>query len=130
MIDEFPIFAVAASYASGVSTVSDASELRLKESDRIATMCGELRLLGVQALEKPDGFTIQGGTSIRSGAVNAHGDHRLAMALAVAGLAAQSPVVVQDAEMIAESFPAFISILQALGGNLEVEETPEKVLGA
>lgn len=118
MIDEFPAFAVAASFAQGVTTVRDAAELRLKESDRISAICQELRALGVQINETPDGFIVQGGRPLHGGAVQVHGDHRLAMALAVAGLAAQEPVVVQNAEIIAESFPGFVSTLHALGVNV------------
>jgi len=121
MIDEFPIFAIAAAYASGVTTVSEAAELRLKESDRIAVLCEELRKLGVQAVEQPDGFTIQGGVAVQGGVIQPHGDHRLAMSLAVAGLASQAPVAIQDAQIIAESYPEFTQTLQALGGRLVVE---------
>jgi 3-phosphoshikimate 1-carboxyvinyltransferase len=121
MIDEFPIFAIAAAYASGATTVSEAAELRMKESDRIAVLCEELRKLGVQAVEHPDGFTIQGGAAIQGGVLQPHGDHRLAMSLAVAGLASQAPVAIQDAQIIEESYPEFTQTLQALGGRLVVE---------
>ncbi len=121
MIDEFPIFAIAAAYASSPTTVSEAAELRLKESDRIAVLCEELRKLGVQAVEHPDGFTIQGGTAVQGGTIQPHGDHRLAMSLAVAGLASQAPVAIQDAQIIEEFFPEFTQTLQALGGKLVVE---------
>jgi 3-phosphoshikimate 1-carboxyvinyltransferase len=121
MIDEFPIFAIAAAYASGVTTVNEAAELRLKESDRIGVLCEELRKLGVQAVEHPDGFTIQGGSPVQGGVIAPHGDHRLAMSLAVAGLASQAPVYIQDAQIIEESYPEFTQTLQALGGRLVVE---------
>jgi 3-phosphoshikimate 1-carboxyvinyltransferase len=121
MIDEFPIFAIAAAYASGATTVSEAAELRLKESDRIAVLCEELRKLGVQAVEHPDGFTIQGGAQVQGGLIQPHGDHRLAMSLAVAGLASQAPVAIQAAQIIDESYPEFTQTLQALGGRLVVE---------
>jgi 3-phosphoshikimate 1-carboxyvinyltransferase len=121
MIDEFPIFAIAAAYASSPTTVSEAAELRLKESDRIAVLCEELRKLGVQAVEHPDGFTIRGGTAVKGGVIQPHGDHRLAMALTVAGLASQAPVAIQDAQIIEESFPEFTHTLQALGGRLVIE---------
>jgi 3-phosphoshikimate 1-carboxyvinyltransferase len=121
MIDEFPIFAAAAALAEGTSVVHDAAELRLKESDRISVLAGELRKLGVEITEQADGFTIRGG-KIRGGKVDAHGDHRLAMTLAVAGLAAESEVTVTGAECIAESFPSFATTLQKLGAHLsEVE---------
>jgi 3-phosphoshikimate 1-carboxyvinyltransferase len=121
MIDEFPIFAIAAAYASGVTTVSEAAELRLKESDRIAVLCEELRKLGVQAVEHADGFTIQGGIGVQGGVIQPHGDHRLAMSLAVAGLASQAPVAIRDAQIIEESYPEFTQTLQALGGALVAE---------
>jgi len=121
MIDEFPIFAIAAAYASGSTTVSEAAELRLKESDRIAVLCEELRKLGIQTVEHTDGFTILGGAAIQGGTIQPHGDHRLAMSLAVAGLASQAPVSIQDAQIIQESFPEFTQTLQALGGKVVVE---------
>jgi 3-phosphoshikimate 1-carboxyvinyltransferase len=121
MIDEFPIFAVAAAFARGVSTVSDAAELRLKESDRISKLCEALRMLGVDIQEKPDGFTIQGGRPLHGGSLASYGDHRLAMSLAVAGLAATQPVSIQGAEIIHESFPEFIQSLQSLGACLAPE---------
>ncbi len=119
MIDEFPIFAVAAACAEGVTAVTDASELRLKESDRIAGLCAELRRLGVNAEERPDGFAITGGALPGGAAVDPHGDHRLAMSLAVAGLAAQRPVTVGGAEIMDESFPEFVPVLRELGARLE-----------
>ena len=121
MIDEFPIFAIAAAYADGTTTVSEAAELRLKESDRIGVLCEELGKLGVQATEHPDGFTIHGGAPVQGGVLEPHGDHRLAMSLAVAGLASQAPVTIQDARIIEESYPEFTQTLQSLGGRLVVE---------
>ncbi len=118
MIDEFPVFAVLAAYARGEARVRNASALRDKESDRIATLCGELRILGAQVVEYPDGFAIRGGDRLHGGRVRAHGDHRLGMALAVAGSAAAAPVTVEQAEVIGESFPAFVETLQSLGASL------------
>ena len=120
MIDEFPILAVAAALAQGVTTVRDAAELRLKESDRIAMLAMELRQLGVSIEEYPDGFSIHGGT-LRGGKVQSHGDHRLAMSLTVAGLAADSPVTVDQAECTNESFPGFAETLLNLGTTLVKE---------
>lgn len=114
MIDEFPVFAVAACFASGVTEVHDAEELRYKETDRISVLCGELKALGVQVAERRDGFTIKGGT-LTGGACDAHGDHRLAMSLALAGLAAPAPVTVHHAEILNESFPGFMGQLRELG---------------
>jgi 3-phosphoshikimate 1-carboxyvinyltransferase len=122
MIDEFPAFAIAAAYARGETIVRDAEELRHKESDRISALGQELRSLGVAFAETLDGFTIQGGKPVQGGVARSHGDHRLAMALAVAGLAAQAPVTVQDAQMVGESFPGFEQVLIALGAPLERQE--------
>ncbi|MFN2128688.1 MAG: 3-phosphoshikimate 1-carboxyvinyltransferase [Anaerolineales bacterium] len=119
MIDEFPIFAVAASYADGITRVKDAEELRYKESDRIAAISSELSKIGVRIEEKPDGFTIYGGYSIEGGDVDSHGDHRLAMSLAVAGLSSKEGTRVKSAEVIAESFPDFINILKFLGADVQ-----------
>jgi 3-phosphoshikimate 1-carboxyvinyltransferase len=121
MIDEFSIFGVAAASAEGQTVVQDASELRYKESDRIHTLCQELGTLGVEVREAEDGFTVMGG-QIAGGQVDAHGDHRLAMAMAVAGLVSQAPVCVEGAEIIDESFPGFVDSLKALGAA--VEERP------
>lgn len=121
MIDEFPAFSIAAVNAHGKTVVSGAEELRVKESDRIAAMCKELQKLGVPMVEKPDGFIIPGNNIPKGGRVLAHGDHRLAMALAVAGLQASGPVIVSGAEMITESFPTFIEVLQSSGANLSSE---------
>ena len=122
MIDEFPIFAVAAAFANGRTIVRDAYELHLKESDRIAAICQELTRIGVNIQETPDGFIIEGSTAPGGGEVESHGDHRLAMSLTVAGLACQNPITVRGAEMTAESFPDFIPVLQALGSNIQMEQ--------
>ena len=114
MIDEFPAFAVVAAAARGETVVRDAAELRHKESDRIHALVSQLRILGIAAEERPDGFVIRGGQPWHGGVVDAHGDHRLAMSFLVAGLAAQGPVTVRGAEMVRESFPAFLAILAAL----------------
>ncbi|BCY17568.1 MAG: 3-phosphoshikimate 1-carboxyvinyltransferase [Chloroflexi bacterium] len=124
MIDEFPIFAIAAAYASGTSTVRDAAELRVKESDRIGALCSELRNIGVEVMELPDGFAINGIGEVRGGTVEPHGDHRLAMSLAVAGLASAQPVAIQNAEILRESFPEFSDVITRLGGELISDETP------
>jgi 3-phosphoshikimate 1-carboxyvinyltransferase len=119
MIDEFPVFAVAAAYARGTTRVRDAQELRYKESDRISALAVQLDRLGVPVREHPDGFSIEGALQIPGGAsVDCAGDHRLAMSLAVAGLAAQQPVNVKNAEMMNESFPQFTDVLQAMGGKV------------
>lgn len=124
MIDEFPVFAVAASFAAGRTEVCGVEELRHKESDRISAVGHELANLGVTATETVDGFAIHGGQTVRGGTVQAHGDHRLAMSLALAGLAAGQPVVVPGAEIISESFPEFVSVLSCLGAQIRLEAGP------
>ena len=118
MIDEFPVFAVAAALAEGETQVTDAVELRFKESDRISALAKQLALIGVNITENPDGFIIRGGHPIAGGLVDLQGDHRLAMSLAVAGLVSQQPVVIRQAEMINESFPQFVELLNSMGGQL------------
>ncbi len=122
MIDEFPAFAVAAAFARGPSEVCQAEELRYKESDRIGALCAGLRALGVNAEEKPDGFIVDGRGSLPGGAqLDPHGDHRLAMSLALAGLAAERPVTVEYAGIIGESFPEFSEVLRSLGADILLE---------
>jgi 3-phosphoshikimate 1-carboxyvinyltransferase len=123
MIDEFPAFGVAAAFAQGVTEVSQAEELRYKESDRITALCQELKAQGVQAKEKPDGFVIQGQKEVPGGGlVDPRRDHRLAMSLAVLGLAARQPVTILNAEIMSESFPTFVPTLRALGAQLLDQE--------
>jgi len=122
MIDEFPIFAVAAAYAQGRTTICDAQELRHKESDRISALCAELAKIGVHISEKPDGFEIHGRGQIPGGDVDPHGDHRLAMALTVAGLAANKSVTVRNSDLASESFPDFFHQLSGLGAHLNIQK--------
>jgi 3-phosphoshikimate 1-carboxyvinyltransferase len=117
-IDEFPIWTVAASQAAGESAVSDAAELRVKEVDRIGVLAGELRALGATIDEQPDGLTLRGPFRFRGGTADSHDDHRLAMALAVAGLAATAETTVRDAGCAADSFPGFVETMQQLGANM------------
>ncbi len=114
MIDEFPIFAVLATQACGEIRVRDAAELRVKESDRIAALAFELRTMGAQIEEQADGFTIAGPTRLIGARVSAHDDHRLAMALAVAGLVADGETIIEGWECVADSFPGFAGKLLAL----------------
>ncbi len=116
LIDELPVLAVAATQASGVTVVRDAEELRVKETDRIATVAGELRKMGAEIEERPDGFVVSGPIRLRGAVVQSHNDHRLAMALAVAGLLAEGETVIQGTECIADSFPGFEAILEGLQG--------------
>jgi 3-phosphoshikimate 1-carboxyvinyltransferase len=117
MIDEFPLLALAASQARGVTRVREAEELRVKETDRIASTVEALRAMGAHIEEHPDGFDVEGPTPLRSATVDSHGDHRLAMTLAVAGLLGPSKTHVKRAESIADSFPGFLEKLNALTGD-------------
>lgn len=118
MIDEFPVLAVAATQAQGETIVRDAGELRVKETDRIATTVQELRRLGAEIEPRPDGLVVHGPTPLKGAIVQSHGDHRLAMALAVAGLIATGKTIVENVDCIADSFPGFEAALAHLGGDL------------
>ncbi len=120
MIDELPVFAVIATQARGDTIVRDAAELRVKETDRIATTVTELRKLGADIEELPDGFVVHGPTKLHGAHVSSHGDHRLAMALAVAGLIAEGVTTVEDAACASDSFPDFEETLHKLGAKLDV----------
>ncbi len=106
-IDEFPIFCVAAAMAEGKTTVTGAGELRVKETDRIKAMATELKKLKVEIEETPDGFIVQGKSTIHGGYCESHGDHRVAMAVAIAALAAQTPTQIENTDCIETSFPGF-----------------------
>jgi len=114
MIDEFPILFVAAACAEGVTTIRGAGELRVKESDRIAVMAAGLRALGVRIEETPDGAAIEGGPLL-GGSVDSQGDHRCAMAFAVAGAVAAGAVTIRDCANVATSFPDFAHLARAAG---------------
>jgi 3-phosphoshikimate 1-carboxyvinyltransferase len=122
-IDELPILAVLAARARGTTVVRDAEELRVKESDRIATTCAMLRAFGVACEERPDGFAVEGRPDrpLDPGSVHAAGDHRIAMAAAVAGLVASGPTVIDDADNVATSYPGFTAALAALGAEIRAE---------
>ncbi|MGQ9553240.1 MAG: 3-phosphoshikimate 1-carboxyvinyltransferase [Anaerolineae bacterium] len=113
-IDELPLVAVLATQAEGVTEVRDAAELRVKESDRVATLVGELRKMGARIEELPDGYIVEGPTRLQGAMVQAHGDHRLAMALAVAALIADCSVTIEGAEYVGESYPGFFETLAGL----------------
>ncbi|MBI1911510.1 MAG: 3-phosphoshikimate 1-carboxyvinyltransferase [Deltaproteobacteria bacterium] len=107
-IDEFPIICVAAAFAQGKTTVSGAKELRVKESDRIAVMADSLRAVGITAVEKEDGIIIEGALGeIKGGEIKSHGDHRIAMAMAMAALRSKNGIGVQGAACVDVSFPGF-----------------------
>ncbi len=111
-IDEFPVISVAAACAAGETVIRDAHELRVKESDRIAAMAANLRLAGVAVEETEDGMIVQGGGQINGCQADSKGDHRIAMAMLVAGLVAGGPIAVNDTACIATSFPTFIPLLE------------------
>jgi 3-phosphoshikimate 1-carboxyvinyltransferase len=117
MIDEFPALCVAAACASGRTLIRGAAELRVKESDRIATMATGLRALGITVDESPDGAVIHGG-HLQGGAVDSHGDHRIAMAFAVAGQVAEGEVRINDVANVATSFPGFDGLARSAGFHL------------
>jgi 3-phosphoshikimate 1-carboxyvinyltransferase len=110
MIDEIPAFAVVAAFAEGVSVVRDAAELRVKESDRVETMCAELSKMGADAKPEPDGVVIRGGKRLSGAALESYGDHRVAMSLYVAALAADGDSVIAGGECADISFPGFYDI--------------------
>ena len=117
MIDEFPALFVAAACAEGATVVRGAAELRVKESDRIATMATGLRALGIAVDETADGATIHGGT-LHGGEVESHGDHRIAMSFCIAAQRAAGEVVVHDVANVATSFPGFDTLARSVGFGL------------
>ncbi|KFN44451.1 3-phosphoshikimate 1-carboxyvinyltransferase [Arenimonas oryziterrae] len=118
MIDEFPALFVAAALAEGRTVVTGAAELRVKESDRIATMARGLAALGAKIEETPDGAIIEGGR-LQGGQADSHGDHRIAMSLAIAAQRAAGPVRIGDCDNVATSFPGFVELARSCGFALE-----------
>jgi 3-phosphoshikimate 1-carboxyvinyltransferase len=119
MIDEYPILAIAAAFAQGRTVMRGIAELRVKESDRIALTAGGLEACGVQVEEEPEGLIVTGAGPVRGGSlVETHGDHRIAMAHLVLGLGAERPVKVDEAGMIATSFPGFGDLMRSLGADI------------
>jgi 3-phosphoshikimate 1-carboxyvinyltransferase len=117
-IDEFPVLFIAAACAHGETVVTGAEELRVKESDRIAVMAEGLRNLGVQTEVLADGLRVHGG-DLRGGRVDSHGDHRIAMAFAIASARAHGPVEIADVANVATSFPGFDDAARHIGLDLE-----------
>lgn len=117
LIDEIPILAIAASQASGKTSIRDAQELRYKETDRIRAIATELRRLGVEIEERQDGFDVVGRQEIKGNCTcESYKDHRIAMSLAIAGLIAQEPIEINDFECVNISFPNFAAILNSFYG--------------
>lgn len=112
LIDEIPILAVAATFASGTTIIRDAAELRVKESDRLAVTAAELNRMGAQITELPDGLEITGGTPLTGTDVDSYTDHRIAMSLAIAALNASGTTTIHRAEAAAISYPDFTATLQ------------------
>ena len=119
-IDEFPVLFVAAACAQGETVLTGASELRVKESDRIQMMADGLASLGITAQPTADGMIIHGGR-LRGGSVNSGGDHRIAMAFAIAALSADGPVVIDDCVNIGTSFPGFVETASSAGLRIDAQ---------
>lgn len=124
-IDELPLLAVLATQARGLTRLRDAAELRVKETDRLAVMAEALSRMGADIRQRPDGWEIQGPTPLRGAQLDGRGDHRVVMALAVAGLVAEGATDLLGAERVADSFPGFVARLRELGARLVDAEDPE-----
>ncbi|MDI6731233.1 MAG: 3-phosphoshikimate 1-carboxyvinyltransferase, partial [Candidatus Margulisbacteria bacterium] len=114
IIDEIPIIALAATQAEGITEIVGVRELRVKESDRIKTVCSELKKMGAKIAEREDGMVIEGGTKLQGARVKSYGDHRIAMMLAVAGLIADGETEIENTDCIGTSFPGFEDLLRKL----------------
>jgi 3-phosphoshikimate 1-carboxyvinyltransferase len=115
LIDEFPVLCVAAARAEGVTAITGAGELRVKESDRIAAMAAELKKFGVELEEYPDGIRIKGRAELKGCEVQSYGDHRIAMSLSIAALLAKGTSVINNASCVDISFPGFFEELKRMG---------------
>ncbi|HVE91231.1 MAG TPA: 3-phosphoshikimate 1-carboxyvinyltransferase [Actinomycetota bacterium] len=123
MIDELPLAAVVATQAQGETRITGAAELRVKESDRISAVCRGLSALGADVSELHDGLVVRGPTRLRGATVDSHGDHRLAMAMAVAGLVADGTTVVTGFEAASVSWPGFADALRDLGADVAEQDS-------
>lgn len=115
MIDEIPVFAVAALHAEGTTVVKDAHELKVKESNRIATMSEELSKMGAKIVETDDGMIIEGSQHLKGAVTESHMDHRVAMSIAIAALTAEGETTITNGDCVGISFPDFYEVLAALG---------------
>ena len=123
MIDEYPVLAVAASFAEGETLMQGLEELRVKESDRLAAVARGLEANGVDCVEGKETLLVRGrpgGKGLGGGTVRTHLDHRIAMSFLVMGFAAENPVAIDDASMIATSFPEFMGLMTRLGAPIEM----------
>ena len=114
VIDELPILAVAGALAHGKTVISDAAELRVKETDRLAAIATNLRAMGAQVSETEDGLEILGGAPLHGARLSSFGDHRIAMAFAIAGLFAEGETTIDGTECVATSYPNFEETLQKI----------------
>jgi 3-phosphoshikimate 1-carboxyvinyltransferase len=112
VIDELPVLSVAAALADGTTVISDAAELRVKETDRLAAIASHLKAMGVPVVEKPDGLEITGGQPLKGARLDSLGDHRIAMAFAVAGLFAEGETVITGTDCVNTSYPGFYEVLR------------------
>jgi 3-phosphoshikimate 1-carboxyvinyltransferase len=122
-IDEFPAILVAAACARGTTVLTGAEELRIKESDRIEVMAAGLRACGIEVQPKPDGMIVHGG-QLQGASIDSRGDHRAAMAFAMAGLAASSDIIVEDCDNVATSFPGFAELAETTGLHIAASKLP------
>lgn len=113
VIDELPVLAVAGALAEGVTIIKDAAELRVKESDRLAVVAHHLQAMGADVTELPDGLEIRGGRPLHGATLESHGDHRIAMAFAIAGLFASGETIINNADCVETSYPGFAEQLAA-----------------
>jgi 3-phosphoshikimate 1-carboxyvinyltransferase len=122
MIDEIPAVCALAAVSRGQTEIRDAAELRVKESDRIATMAEVLGAFGVPCEELPDGMIISGGEPLHGARIESRGDHRIAMSAALLGLLAEGESLIDGAEAVDTSFPGFVTLMRSLGADI-MEET-------
>jgi 3-phosphoshikimate 1-carboxyvinyltransferase len=123
LIDELPILAVAGALATGTTIIRQAQELRVKETDRIAAIAHNLRAMGVEVIEQQDGLEIHGHGELKGARVASFGDHRIAMAFAIAGMFADGETIVQDVECVRESYPGFEKALDEFVSSKRVRVT-------
>jgi 3-phosphoshikimate 1-carboxyvinyltransferase len=124
VIDEIPILAVAGALAQGKTVIDDAGELRVKETDRLAAITKNLRAMGAQVVELENGLEIMGGTPLRGAKVQSFGDHRIAMAFAIAGLFAEGETTIENVDCVATSYPGFFDTLTEIKRAVRKPQTP------
>jgi 3-phosphoshikimate 1-carboxyvinyltransferase len=129
LIDEIPAIAIAAALAEGKTTIRGAAELRVKETDRIAAIATNLRAMGVPVEEFDDGMEITGGAKLRGATMESFGDHRIAMAFAIAGLFADGETIIKDVECVATSYPGFEDTLRLVRAGKPIRQTPAVARG-